>query len=217
MAISETVAAEVLAKCGRHCCICRRFRPLHLHIHHIRERSDGDDDGIDNLTAICISCHADVHTQTSLTRRFTERELKHHRDNVYQLVADGKLPTAHDAPGQWDELSATMVSLIRGNSQPQHDATDRLSAEATELLLEAVRQDTPIHVIEYDDGFAVKVGTKTYGENFNNRDAAQYRHAIDCLLAADLVTGNGSLLYISYHGFILADDLIAAASSGKVI
>jgi hypothetical protein len=37
-----------------------------------------------------VSCHSDVHTETKLTRRFSAKELKLHRDNVYQLVVDGR-------------------------------------------------------------------------------------------------------------------------------
>lgn len=76
MSIPESAVAEVLVRCARHCCICRRFKPLHLHVHHPRERGEGGTDDFDNLIATCMMCHSDIHTQTKLTRRFTERELK---------------------------------------------------------------------------------------------------------------------------------------------
>lgn len=211
MAIPQSTADHILALCARHCCICRRFRPLHLQIHHIDERAEGGDDSFDNLIATCLTCHSDVHTQTRLTRRFTSRELKQHRDAVYKLVADGKLRGSNEPFDAWSQLSAAIVAQLR--ERPLADipsATGELSAEAIELLLEAVRQDTPIHAIEYDGGFAVKIGPKTFGEDFNNRDAARYRHAISCLQDANLVSGTGSLIEVSYHGFILADELIAA-------
>ena len=93
MGIPESVVADLLAKCGRCCCICRRFEPLHLHIHHIIEVADGGTDDPDNLIPSCLTCHSDVHTKTKLTRRFTPNELKQHRDLVFRLVAEGKLPS----------------------------------------------------------------------------------------------------------------------------
>src|SRR5437868_14047629 len=93
MAIPPNLVAEVLAKCGRHCCICRRFRPTQLQVHHITEKSEGGGDELDNLIAICVSCHSDVHTNTKLSRRFTARELKLHREEVFRLVSEGKLPS----------------------------------------------------------------------------------------------------------------------------
>ncbi len=119
MAVSPDRAAEILAKCARHCCICRRFRPLHLQVHHIVEQSEGGSDEPDNLIAICVSCHSDVHTETKLTRRFTTKELKLHRDNVCQLVADGKLPISEESPDQLAKLSASIVQALLAQGREQ--------------------------------------------------------------------------------------------------
>ena len=37
---------------------------LELHAHHIKPRGDGGDDSIDNLTTLCIECHAKAHSGT---------------------------------------------------------------------------------------------------------------------------------------------------------
>ena len=52
MAVPQSVVDELMAKCARHCCICRRFRPLHLIVHHIVERNDGGTDEPGNLIVI---------------------------------------------------------------------------------------------------------------------------------------------------------------------
>lgn len=112
MGISPEVADEVLVKCARHCCICHRFRPLHLHIHHIDELSAGGGHEPDDLIAVCVMCHSDVHVQTTLTRRFSARELRLHRDAVCELVRDGKLPNG-DSGTCWS-FEGTMVHISGG-------------------------------------------------------------------------------------------------------
>ena len=53
MAVSPEAAAPILAKCARHCCVCRRFRPLHLQVHHIVERNEGGtEDGEERLANV---------------------------------------------------------------------------------------------------------------------------------------------------------------------
>jgi hypothetical protein len=96
--IPDEMAATVLAKCGRRCCICRRFRPTLLQVHHIDERAAGGGNDFDNLIALCLTCHTDVHSRVPFTRRFTSVELKQHRENLYQLVADCVLPTDEEGP-----------------------------------------------------------------------------------------------------------------------
>ncbi len=60
--IPEKTVSVVLVKCARHCCICRRFSPLQIQVHHIIEQCDGGTHDEDNLIPICISCHSMVHT-----------------------------------------------------------------------------------------------------------------------------------------------------------
>jgi 5-methylcytosine-specific restriction endonuclease McrA len=93
MTVPQNLADEILAKCGRHCCICRRFEPLHLQVNHIIPLSEGGTDDTDNLIPVCLTCHSDVHTQTRLTRRFSAEELKQDRDMTFRLVEEGKLPS----------------------------------------------------------------------------------------------------------------------------
>jgi hypothetical protein len=89
--IPADLADQVLAKCARHCCICRRFLPLRLQIHHIKERASGGSNDFDNLVAVCLSCHSDVHSKVPFARRFTSAEIRQHRDLTYALVSEGKL------------------------------------------------------------------------------------------------------------------------------
>src|SRR5262245_18191447 len=130
MAIPQSTADDILVKCARHCCVCRRFRPLPLQVHHIHERAQGGSDDADNLIATCISCHAEVHTETKLTRRFTEVELKMHRDEVYRLVAEGKLPFTVNHDQRIDELTATLLGMFAAAPQNGSQRSERLLDEA---------------------------------------------------------------------------------------
>ena len=47
--IDLEVIDRMMVRCGRRCCICRRFRPTKLQVHHIVERSQGGSDDEDNL------------------------------------------------------------------------------------------------------------------------------------------------------------------------
>ncbi|MCY2968371.1 MAG: hypothetical protein NT069_32860 [Planctomycetota bacterium] len=46
-AIPQELVDRMMALSGRHCYICRRFRPTKLQVHHIEERGKGGDDSAD--------------------------------------------------------------------------------------------------------------------------------------------------------------------------
>src|SRR5262249_10230385 len=98
--IDPTLVDRMMVLTARHCCVCRRFRPIKLQVHHIIERSNGGTDHEDNLIVICLPCHTDVHSRVPFARRFTPSELKMHRDAVVRMVAEGKLiaASAEDEP-----------------------------------------------------------------------------------------------------------------------
>ena len=62
-----------------------------MELHHITQRSDGGGDTFDNCIPLCFDCHAEVkayNPRHPKGRQFTETELKAHRDNWYQKVAN---------------------------------------------------------------------------------------------------------------------------------
>jgi hypothetical protein len=52
--IPPDLVDKTMVKCARRCCICRRFRPTKLQVHHIRERSKGSSDEEANLIVSCL-------------------------------------------------------------------------------------------------------------------------------------------------------------------
>jgi hypothetical protein len=60
-----------------------------MEVHHIREESEGGDDSADNAIPLCFDCHADMRSydhQHPKGNKYTESEVKRHRDNWYAKV-----------------------------------------------------------------------------------------------------------------------------------
>src|SRR5207248_10160091 len=91
----------------------------------------------ENLIFVCFSCHSDVHTKVPFARRFSEEELKGHRDALVKAVADGRLPTTDT-----DDADEVMLALSRGQPAALEPHAS-LSPEATAILLRAVNTDGP--------------------------------------------------------------------------
>lgn len=158
MSIPEKTAARVLVKSARHCCICRRFSPLQIQVHHIVEVSDGGTDDEANLIPICIGCHSVVHTSPHMTRAFTREELRGHRDEVYDMVAKGKLPVQSQiTTGEMHVLAATILQTLKAEGKETY-----LSDDATELLLATACEETPIIIDKTNKHVHLTVG----GQNF---------------------------------------------------
>ena len=72
---------NLLRDCQRRCCICHRFCGVKIELDHIVPKSEGGSDTIDNAIAVCLSCHADIHTYNDRHprgRKYHPNELKKH-------------------------------------------------------------------------------------------------------------------------------------------
>ena len=206
MAVTDDSAARILAKCARHCCICRRFRPLHLQVHHIIERHDGGSDDVDNLIAICVTCHSDVHTSTKLTRRFTVSELKMHREAVFELVSSGRLPAGDIEADSMQELSARIVDQLRSLEDKLPALKPEIPSKAMELLLAAVCEAAPIQISRFNQGLMAKVNTRAFNfPDLIGPDA--YPPLIEMLLSRGLLKEDDVQLHVTHAGYALVDDI----------
>jgi hypothetical protein len=226
--IPQATVDRILARCGRHCCVCRKFRPLLLQVHHIKEQNEGGGHDEDNLIATCVNCHAEVHTSTKLTRRFTNRELKQHRDTVYRLVSEGKLVEVADHEDKIDRLTKVLVDFFSrtsgatvvpsrpsGAPLPARSQSPGLTPEAVEILIAAATDDYgKVHVINADIGLVIMVPGKQF-HDANPRKAALLRDAFKQLTRMGLLEGGPDLYDVSTYGYEMADGLLSAAAQPK--
>lgn len=92
MAFPQSVKAEALVACGRYCSICHSFCGTKIECHHIIENSTGGPDTFDNCIPVCFDCHSDMRSydfKHPKGTKYTEDELRRHRDRWYAKVAAG--------------------------------------------------------------------------------------------------------------------------------
>lgn len=211
--IPPDVIDRMMVKCARRCCICRRFRPTKLQVHHIVERSQGGSNDEENLIVVCFSCHSDVHTKVPFARRFSADELKGHRDALVAAVVEGKLPEADSDDA--DEVVARLIHEMRSVTNPRLS----LLPEAVEILLKAVGAEGyaqgNIHAIKYDGGFAIMVGNGiTLGDSDDRRLQTRYKHGLKQLLESALLDHVSNELYeVNYDGYLAADEIASTGPS----
>ncbi len=206
--IDPEVIDRMMVRCGRRCCICRRFRPTKLQVHHIVERSQGGSDDEDNLIVTCFSCHSDVHTKVPFARRFSVAELKGYRAALVSLVEAGTLGVADT--DDTDEAVAAIVQEMRAVPKPQIE----LLPEAVEILTKAVGVEGGmqgmIHFVRHEMWFSLLVGGVDQFSYDDHRRQARYKKALDQLLQCRLVEWRcDQILDVTYAGYLAADEMLS--------
>jgi hypothetical protein len=182
-----------------------------LQVHHIKQRSEGGSDDEDNLIALCITCHSDVHTHRPFSRRFTDDELKQHRDSVYSLVAEGKLVPPEDA------VMISPRSIAGSNLGVTPSPVSRgLSREAIEIIVGAAdtNGDGRILVVAGFGGVTFQAG-KFCRQVVRGRDEAAYKAAINSLVSEGYLTKEPArscdMWRLTLDGYRFADEVSAAS------
>lgn len=210
MALTLEVCSEVLAKSARTCCVCRIFKPLHVQVHHIREKANGGSDNFDNLIPVCIECHATIHTKTKMTQNFSEKELRKIRDDVYELVRKGHLPKRNSIDKKEIEL---ISSILADTNKFNGEAENKdLSTEAIELLSTILCEGEPATFSKItDDSILFEIGGQHIFKKFNGK--AQYPDYVIELLADGLINTTGSLIEITEEGKQLISKLVQTTAT----
>jgi hypothetical protein len=205
--IPQDLIDKMMVKCARRCCICRRFRPTKLQVHHIVERSQGGSNDEGNLIVTCMSCHTDVHSKVPFARRFSAEELKGHRDALVRMVEQGLLPT-----DDTDDAAEIMHSWR--SSEPT--AVTQLSPEAMEILLRSVNtsgeEQGSIMVSLETEGLSIQMGdtTRTFSHE-DRRTQAKYRRALQELSSLGFLDGYcEDFLDVTYAGYLAADEIMVS-------
>jgi hypothetical protein len=207
--IPPEIVDKMMVKCARRCCICRRFRPTKLQVHHIVERNQGGTDDEDNLIVVCFTCHSDVHTKVPFARRFSNEELKGHRDALIKMIEEGKLPL--NDTDDTDEVIARIVRDLHTSSSTELN----LMSEAVELLLSAVNTEGSRQgvFIAYRTNMGLTIGAgdrKDFIKRGDRRSEAKYKHALDQLVTCGLAERlSKDALEVTYEGYLAADEIMA--------
>ncbi|HAT7728841.1 TPA: HNH endonuclease [Enterobacter cloacae] len=202
MSIPDSIAAKILVKSARHCCICRRFSPLQIQIHHIVEQSEGGSNDEDNLIPICILCHSSIHTKMQMTKGFSREELKGHRDAVYDMVEKGKLPLQPQMTGEeMHALSAVVIETLKAEGKSK-DLSDR----ATEILLAVACEESPALIERTGGGFFITINRQNFF--FNSKNAKQYPEELFELAHAGFMSLDGGQSNITDAGLAHVQKLV---------
>lgn len=186
--------------------MCRRYRPLQLQVHHIVSVADGGGDELANLIPICISCHSDVHTATRLTRRFKAEELRLHRDAVYNLVDEGRLPASSDTGSTFGLFAEQISREIRDHLDESRSAGPPL--RSTELLLAVACEDEPLQLRRHEEHMTMTTGQRTFHSQVNSND--DLPDVVRPLVDARLMRRVGDTLEITPLGQTMIDDLVSS-------
>ena len=156
MAVTDDIAIDVLVASARHCCLCRRFQPLLIQVHHIVQPNEGGTDNFDNLIPLCISCHSTVHTSPSTTRRIGVEELRRARNNVYEMVRIGRLPASSSLTHEEiQSIAASIADAAQATENP-------LPHESVELLVAAASEKANIIIDRNPNRSILKIGYQVF-------------------------------------------------------
>lgn len=202
MSIPDRIVAKILVKSARHCCICRRFSPLQIQIHHIVELSEGGSNDEENLIPICILCHSSVHAKMHMTKGFSREELKGHRDATYDMVEKGKLPSQPQITGnEMHALSAVIIETLKSEGKSKE-----LSERATKILLAVACEESPALIERVDGGGVINVN----GQNFffNSKGKEQYPEELFELAHTGFMSLDGEISKITDAGLAHVQKLV---------
>lgn len=90
----ENIKIEVLILSARHCCVCHRYAGLKIEVHHIKPRSAGGEDSLENAIALCFDCHTDAghyNPQHPRGSKFSPKELKLAKEIWFDIVKLNKI------------------------------------------------------------------------------------------------------------------------------
>lgn len=209
--VPDDVATKILVACGRCCCVCRRYSPTLLQVHHIVEQSKGGTNDPDNLIAVCLTCHSDVHTDRPFTRRFSIEELKQHRNRVILQVNEGKLVPPNNPSLHQPDLT----KLLTESSKEPPEIRDLYGYAKMLLAIIGESKHGDMWVYDNPTSLQVTVSSKDAFYSRNPREMASMRSAIGELVTRGLVSANQNKVHfqMTEQGYLAFDVLMSYAKS----
>lgn len=145
-----------------------------------------------------------------MTQSFTEKELKKARDNVYNLVSEGKLPQKTSInKAEIELISSIFAETLKSN---RIDDEKPLSGEAIELLSTMLCEGVPAVLNKQNDNLLlIEIGGQYIIKQYTEK--AQYPSFIVELLAKGLVYTTGDKLEITEEGEKLISTLVQTTAT----
>ncbi len=118
---SQTVF-ELLHKCRRTCCVCRKPNQPFI-IHHIIPWAESHSHDIENLVVLCLGCHSEAHTKRELAQNLTRDQLRQHKAQWQRTVESSDLESVITpretalAGAMWDYFNRSRLLHIANNLQ----------------------------------------------------------------------------------------------------
>lgn len=145
---------QLLADCGRRCCICG-----HLHtvqVHHIRPKEKGGTDDITNGIPLCPNCHDAIHTCYSsgkTTKIYSEQELKLHRQRTIEQVkhtinfqSGNEISNYHKLKQAFKETASESSPALKPSIIGSYASVDDIEKKS-KLLIDSLREDSRVSSI----------------------------------------------------------------------
>lgn len=161
--ISAELAAKVLFRSNRTCCVCNvRGKPVQ--IHHIDDDPANNDPN--NLAVLCLECHDDTQVKGGFGRKLNKELVTTYRDNWLERVATQRIEA--------DERAVTQVS--GGNASLKKAKRLTYSEERSKAILAYVNS-LPAYRKElrrlYNDEWASGVTARMVNASYAYTDALQ--------------------------------------------
>jgi hypothetical protein len=119
MGFDASQVEDLLVKCRRHCCVCRRFKGVLIEVHHIDPSVAGGTDDIGNAIPLCSDCHAMIGHYNNAHprgRKYRPRELARLRDEFIVLLGGmTKNITEPSIPGVVQTVVGSQNTVIAGD------------------------------------------------------------------------------------------------------
>lgn len=131
MPFSQDVKAKMFIRCARLCCLCLKQCGTNIEAAHIVAEADGGLNDEDNGIPACMDCHTEIShydPRQPKGNKFTHKELRARRDQVYKLVDSGALFAQIVASRTSSATDAPQTAPVPS------PAETALSTDATRLL-----------------------------------------------------------------------------------
>ena len=183
--IPDDVAARVLHSHDRTCSVCT-IRGRRVQIHHIDEDHANHD--FDNLTILCLDCHAESQIKGGFARKLGDTEVRLHRGEWMRRVAERRARADELLVAMQVGATAANTALYEPWMKPSEQELVELVQKIPDIMREAEEDAAPridsgvtaemvegtYSIIEVMRGILVRLGTWYPPRHFGGKTPDQF-------------------------------------------